>query len=413
VPVTTHARTRFAAALDESLEPLTRELVDRSVARIPEYASLSKDGLDQKFLDNVRHHLEVFCDILRSRELDPERMAFAYQAARERAQQGMSLASILQSYQLVTLGLWHWATAHPLLQRDESAVRECWPLWLDYVDRATRASADAYLVASRERAHADADARRTFVDMLLSGRLTELEWNRWLTSFGYDGATTSFAVAVLRWWGEEEYRVLDSAMRTAHAAALRLRAATGSMPIDAVRDREVVFLVPVTGASPRRIQEELARALAMRPAPDLAVSGAVSGFVTGAAQVVEAYGQSLRVVRVTRRTGSVACVDDIGLFDHAVSALRDDVRRVCRPELASFVRSCAADPRDVWLPTIRAWVESDMNVVRAAARLHVHRNTVYYRLSQLSELLGSDLQTVRGLIDVVVAVELSDELTRT
>ncbi len=410
--VTADAQERFAGALTEALDPLARDLVTRAVARIPEYASLKKGGVDQKFLDNVRHHLEVFSDILRSRQLDPDRMTFAYQAARERAQQGMSLASILQSYQLVSLGLWQWAADHPDLQQDEAVLREIWPIWLDYVDRATRAAADAYVVASRERVHADADARRTFMEMLVSGRLTELEWNRWLASFGYDGRATTFAVAVLQWWGEEEYRVLDSAMRTARAAALRLRAATGILPIDTVRDREVVFLIPTSTASPRRIQEELARALAVRPGPDLAVSGAVSDLVTGAAEVVEAYGQALRVVRVTRRTGSVACVGDVGLFDHAVSALREDVRRVCNPELASFVRSCAADPKDVWLPTIAAWAESDMNVAQAAARLHVHRNTVYYRLTQLSELLGKDLQTVRGLMDVLVAVQLSEEIAR-
>ena len=404
-------RAKVAASFRADLDNLTAGLVARSVERIPEYAALVKSGKHQKFLDNVRQHLEVYCDLLDGGAMAPQTTAFAYQAARERAEQGMSLASILQSYQLVTLGIWNWASEHPELSFDDAATRDFWPVWLDYVDAATRASADAYVVTSRERVHADADARRTFLETLLAGRLTELEWARWLTHFGYDAESTKFAVVVLRWWAEEEFRVLDSATRTSRAAAERLRAASGAAPIEAVRDHEVVLLVPSTGMSRRRIQEELARALAARPSPDLPASGAVSAFVSGPAAVVEAHGQTLRAVRVTKATGTVEVVEDIGLFDHALAVFRDDVRGACAPKLAAFVREAAADPRDVWLPTIRAWADCNMNSAEAAQLLHVHRNTVYYRISQMSQLLGIDLSTVNGLLDVLVAVRLADELS--
>lgn len=56
---------------------------------------------------------------------------------------GMALASILQSYQLVTLGILAVGRQEAL---NDANIRECWPLWLDYVDRATGAAADAYVV---------------------------------------------------------------------------------------------------------------------------------------------------------------------------------------------------------------------------------------------------------------------------
>lgn len=400
----------LAAVLSEEIESLALKLVGDSVERIPEYAALSTKGLDETFVTNVRKHLEVFHDLLVGGVLDEARLSFAYRSAAERAKQGLPLAAILQSYQVVTRGIWHWATTHERLNDDPEMIRVGWPVWLDYTDRATRASADAFTVVARERNQADADSRRTFLDMLLSGRLIGLEWTSWLSSFGYDRVDHHFCLVVLQWWDEGDYHVVDAVGRTARSVAERLRAATGIAPIDAVRDREVVLLAPTDKVTPDRIREEVARSLAARPVPGLEVSGAVGRPASRAEELVDAYSQVRRAVAVTRGTGTVALVDQIGLFEHAVAALRADVRSVVSPRVASFVVHAARDPRDHWLPTLRAWGESNMNAGACAATLHVHRNTVYYRLRQIEEATGLDPQTVAGLADLLVATRLSDQL---
>jgi hypothetical protein len=400
----------LAAVLRTETESLALKLVGESVERIPEYEALSPDGYDPTFVTNVRKHLEVFHDLLVGGALDQARMSFAYRSAAERARQGLPLAAILQSYQVVTRGMWHWVTTHEELRNDPEVVRVSWPLWLDYTDRATRAAADAFTVVARERNQADVDARRTFIDMLLSGRLIGLEWTRWLSSFGYDHVEAGFCLVVLQWWEEGEYRVVDSVGRTARSVAERLRAATGIAPIDAVRDRELVLLVSADMITPARIREEVTRSLAARPAPGLDVSGAIGHPVSRAEGMVDAYGHVRRAVAVTRGSGTVALVDQIGLFDHAVSALRSDIRSVIAPQVAKFVVDASSAPHAPWLPTLRAWAESNMNAGSCATMLHVHRNTVYYRLRQVEEATGLDPKTVVGLTDLLVALRLTEEL---
>ncbi|QBX57240.1 PucR family transcriptional regulator [Nocardioides seonyuensis] len=403
----------LADVLRAETDSLALRLVGESVERIPEYAALSSDGYDETFVTNVRKHLEVFHDLLVGGVLDEALTSFAYRSAAARARQGLPLAAILQSYQVVTRGIWHWLTTHDELRDDPEVVRLSWPLWLDYTDRATRASADAFTVVARERNQADVDARRTFIDMLLSGRVVGLEWMRWLSSFGYDRVEAGFCLVVVQWWDEGGYRVMDAVGRTARSVAERLRAATGVAPIDAVRDREVVLLVSADGIAPERIREEVERSLSARPVPGLEVSGAISRPATRPEALVDAYSHVRRAVAVTRGTGKVALVDQIGLFDHAVAALRSDVRSVTSPRVAGFVVDSVRDPRDSMLGTLRAWVESNMNVGACAAALHVHRNTVYYRLRQVEETTGLDPQSVSGLTDLMVALRLADELTGT
>jgi carbohydrate diacid regulator len=39
--------------------------------------------------------------------------------------------------------------------------------------------------------------------------------------------------------------------------------------------------------------------------------------------------------------------------------------------------------------TLVAWAEGGFNLLRAAERLHVHRNTLLYRLDKIEQLFGT------------------------
>jgi hypothetical protein len=62
-------------------------------------------------------------------------------------------------------------------------------------------------------------------------------------------------------------------------------------------------------------------------------------------------------------------------------------------------------PRGTLLATLEALVDAQFNVAEAARRLGVRRQSVYYRLDQLSGLLG-DLERPRRRTGVIVALEL-------
>jgi sugar diacid utilization regulator len=61
------------------------------------------------------------------------------------------------------------------------------------------------------------------------------------------------------------------------------------------------------------------------------------------------------------------------------------------------------------LATLRTWIDCGQNASETAAHLHLHRNSLRYRLARIEELLGVVLETPRGLANVQLAL-LADEL---
>jgi carbohydrate diacid regulator len=59
--------------------------------------------------------------------------------------------------------------------------------------------------------------------------------------------------------------------------------------------------------------------------------------------------------------------------------------------------------------TITAWCESGFNLVRASAALHIHRNTIVYRMSKIEQLTGRPLRDHRTTMALYLAC-LADQL---
>lgn len=60
------------------------------------------------------------------------------------------------------------------------------------------------------------------------------------------------------------------------------------------------------------------------------------------------------------------------------------------------------------LPTLRAYIAHDGRPGMTAAALHVHRNTLGYRLDQIETKLGVSLSSVAGLASCLLALQLAD-----
>jgi carbohydrate diacid regulator len=61
--------------------------------------------------------------------------------------------------------------------------------------------------------------------------------------------------------------------------------------------------------------------------------------------------------------------------------------------------------------TITAWCESGFNLVRASAALHIHRNTIVYRMGKIEQITGRPLRDHRATIALYLAC-LADQLDR-
>jgi sugar diacid utilization regulator len=62
----------------------------------------------------------------------------------------------------------------------------------------------------------------------------------------------------------------------------------------------------------------------------------------------------------------------------------------------------------VAITTIRSFADADLNIARTAAQMHVHPNTVRYRLQQIAAKTGHDPRTFTGLADLICILEIDE-----
>ena len=106
------------------------------------------------------------------------------------------------------------------------------------------------------------------------------------------------------------------------------------------------------------------------------------------------------------RTGSLTVVADAEVTSHValLAAVPDDVRhafaaRVLDPVLDYDARNSAG----LYL-TLEAFLDCSGSWSKAAARLHLHINTVRYRIGRVEELTGRDLTRFEDRVDLFLAL---------
>lgn len=160
------------------------------------------------------------------------------------------------------------------------------------------------------------------------------------------------------------------------------------------REGEVAALLPLprdgagTEAIAQSIEALLAKALPAQP-----WSAGLGEPVTATVEVHRSANEARDAARLgvmVRGARHVVRVADLGVYRLLVS-LRD------AGELAPFVERTLApllsDPRygDKLVETLDAYLACNGNVSQAKERLHLHRNSLSYRLARASELLGRNL----------------------
>lgn len=182
-----------------------------------------------------------------------------------------------------------------------------------------------------------------------------------------------------------------------------------------VRSQEVVVLCPedpVEGPRPSELARE-GLAYCRGLFPKRVVRGVLSRCCEDASATAQAYAEVSRIVDSMVRLaseGDVVVVEELGVerlllqFHDA-----DELRRFADDVLGAL---CAYDElRDTDLvATLRAFFVESENARRMARRLHVHPNTVGYRLRRIAEIAPFDLDSYPDRLAVQVALEIRDLL---
>lgn len=109
------------------------------------------------------------------------------------------------------------------------------------------------------------------------------------------------------------------------------------------------------------------------------------------------------------RIGRVCVAGPEELASHVLllAAVPDEVRRAFRARLLDKVIAYDLEHQADLVRTLEAFLRSDGSWTRCAAQLHVHVNTLRYRIGRIEELTGRDLSRLEDRVDFYLALELA------
>ncbi|CAL9288260.1 MULTISPECIES: CdaR family transcriptional regulator [Streptomyces] len=141
----------------------------------------------------------------------------------------------------------------------------------------------------------------------------------------------------------------------------------------------------------------------------LAARAGIGEPATSVGGLHDSYQDACDALRLGARVGGGSTVHSIG--DLRVHQLLAAVGQSARTRLLDLTAAPLRDQPD-WpalRDTITAWCESGFNLVKASAALHIHRNTVVYRMNKIERLTGRPLREHRTAMALYLAC-LADRL---
>ncbi|MFJ7961891.1 PucR family transcriptional regulator [Streptomyces sp. NPDC096324] len=109
------------------------------------------------------------------------------------------------------------------------------------------------------------------------------------------------------------------------------------------------------------------------------------------------------------RPGRVCAAGHQELASHVLLLpfVPDDVRRAFTARLLDPLREYDGRHRAELIPTLEAFLDCDGSWTRCAARLHLHVNTLRYRVGRIEQLTSRDLSRLEDKLDFFLALRMS------
>ncbi|MFE7590064.1 PucR family transcriptional regulator [Kitasatospora sp. NPDC057512] len=194
--------------------------------------------------------------------------------------------------------------------------------------------------------------------------------------------------------------VLEEALGGATDRALVAGTGTGAVVVLPVLD------APVPADALRELLAPLEAGLGSEGRITLGVSAPAAG-AGGLRGALEEARHARRIA--ASRVGRVCVAGPEELASHVLllAAVPDEVRRAFRSRLLDTVIAYDIEHQADLVRTLEAFLRSDGSWTRCAAQLHVHVNTLRYRIGRIEELTGRDLSRLEDRVDFYLALELA------
>ncbi|MEU6551271.1 PucR family transcriptional regulator ligand-binding domain-containing protein [Streptomyces sp. NPDC046915] len=201
--------------------------------------------------------------------------------------------------------------------------------------------------------------------------------------------------------------------------------ATGPEPSDRIAvahtGDEAIALVPLPAVSAEHdgseagiLADALLESVRAPLSAGLEEDGRVTLGVSAAVHSAEGLRGALEEARHARRVaaarpGRVSAAGHQELASHVLLLpfVPDDVRRAFTARLLDPLRDYDRRHRAELIPTLEAFLDCDGSWTRCATRLHLHVNTLRYRVGRIEQLTGRDLSRLEDKLDFFLALRMS------
>lgn len=381
-----------AAGLRALAPDLSRRVLARLLEELPVYAALPGEEVAGDIAAIVQHSVRLFADAVEGRRIPADaELAEQRQSAQRRAEEGVPLDAILAAYQLGISMVWSQVSSG-VGPQDHADLREVLDLLLGLQRRLLCAVSESYLAARRVIDSEEHNGRHALMAALLSGAEPD----------GTAPVASRYAVLTLALQRHPDEDAAAGALAAVDGVAARRKVRRVREVLDGFAeqpcltafqaDRGTALMPLDDGAVPDhlRLRALICDAATAAGAP---VTAAVA--VADAAGVPAAATRTAEIVDLVRATGRPP-----GLYRLADVLLDYQLSRPSPALPALAARLEPLTPKPELLATLRTYLELGRDRRAAAAALHVHPNTVDYRLRRISELTGLSANRAEDLGDL-------------
>lgn len=398
------------AHLRSHARSIEAELRDRILAEIPAFTE-SRDPATLQELSS--HGPQQLAEIVRL--LDGGAVGdfgFVHDHARRRAEHRFPLEALLHGYRCGHKVFARWLRDAVLgcAGSDEAArdvIEGVADFTLEYTDAISTIASTAYIAQVRLLVEVAGDQRAQLLSILLDGYdESDARVAAILRGAGYLDGRQNFCVVLAQPVDATEMDSPARARRLADSIDQLVPPGLARRLID-VRDGRVIGVF----SGVRRVSGWTAptASLANRIAHELATAGnavliGVSGDVPSTSRIPAAHRQALLAIRMTGLTRRVVQFSATPLRQLMIHLAGEELQGLLPPWAGDFYQ---ADDRlgGALAATLRAYADADMNILKAAARLAVHPNTVYARLNRISEITGLNARAYYPLSDLITVAD--------
>ena len=326
-----------------------------------------------------------------------EDLGFVRDLAARRVHQGVSLEVFIHAYRVALLAYWDaCADEASRLRISREAGFALARSAIDGIDTITTQAAEAYLREETRLRTQSGRAARDLVERLIDGQPID-PGRRHPAAPGLDPTGQLLTVVG---------RVEQTTLPIGDALQLARDALEQSPSLATIRHGELVVIF--AGTSPRaRIASLRAARQGTIEEHNIDVRYGVSVPSGGFASVQQAYREAALALSYTSPGRPIVALDELSALECALIGATAATKAIIASK-GNHLRALSDDDLAAAVETIRAFATADLNVAKSAEQMHVHANTVRYRLQQIATKTGHDPRTFAGLVDLICILETAD-----